>query len=380
MYNFIAFLQSNQLKWIEHYFNDCSIIKPIIVTLRWKMAKNNIGVIGFYKKGEQFNSGQIVKTVSIVDALKELPNTKVTIMNTYKWKTRGISLFFKIFFSFFKCKNIILITAQKGIRVFTPLLSFLNKIFRRRIHYIVIGGWIGQKVAKQKALKRIGKFYKVYVETTKIQEELATLGINNTAILNNFKDLPLASDEDLNKVHEKPFNICYFSRVEPEKGVEDIINVLEDINKEEIKCKLTIYGVIRPNYKEDFLTLVAKHSNYVEYAGVIKYDQSVTTIKDYFLQIFPTRYATEGIPGSIIDSYFAGVPVIAARWNSFEEIIAEGQTGLGYPLKDSKALQTLLEKVIEEPQIISDMKRNCQQKASEYSKDHFLQVFSEHLL
>lgn len=344
------------------------------------MAKNNIGVIGFYKKGEQFNSGQIVKTVSVVDALKELPDTKVYVMNTYKWKYRGIFLFFKIFFCFFKCKNIILITAQKGIRVFTPLLSFFNKIFRRRIHYIVIGGWIGKKVAKQKALKRIGKFYQVYVETTKIQEELASLGITNTTILNNFKDLPFASPEDLKKEHAVPYNICYFSRVEPEKGVEDIINVLAKINKDKLLYKLTIYGVIRPNYKEAFLALVEKHKEYVEYAGVIKYDQSVNTIKDYFLQIFPTQYPTEGIPGSIIDSYYAGVPVVAARWNSFHEIINEGETGLCYSLGNLDELGKTLLEVIEEPNIITNMKGNCQQKAHEYSKEHFLATFPQHFL
>ncbi|NLZ45346.1 MAG: glycosyltransferase, partial [Clostridiales bacterium] len=201
-----------------------------------------------------------------------------------------------------------------------------------------------------------------------------------TAILNNFKDLPFATEEDLNIVHHKPFNICYFSRIEPEKGVEDIINVLEQINKVEMKYKLTIYGVVRPNYKANFLSLVEKHSDYVEYAGVIKYDQSVETIKNYFFQIFPTRYATEGIPGSIIDSYYAGVPIVSARWNSFDEIIDEGTTGLGYPLRNTEALQALLEKVIEKPQIIINMKRSCQQKANEYSKDSFLQVLTQHFL
>ena len=50
------------------------------------------------------------------------------------------------------------------------------------------------------------------------------------------------------------------------------------------------------------------------------------------MQIFPTRFTTEGIPGSIIDSYYAGVPVLASKWNSFDDVIEDGKTGVGLSL------------------------------------------------
>jgi hypothetical protein len=53
-------------------------------------------------------------------------------------------------------------------------------------------------------------------------------------------------------------------------------------------------------------------------------------LKDYFALLFPTHFYTEGIPGTVIDAYAAGIPVISAKWESYSDVIDEGVTGIGY--------------------------------------------------
>ena len=58
-------------------------------------------------------------------------------------------------------------------------------------------------------------------------------------------------------------------------------------------------------------------NNCARYCGIKDPKDSVKTLKNYFALVFPTRFYTEGIPGTIIDAYYAGVPVIASKWESF---------------------------------------------------------------
>ncbi len=46
-------------------------------------------------------------------------------------------------------------------------------------------------------------------------------------------------------------------------------------------------------------------------------------MKKYDLLLFPTKYYTEGIPGTIIDAYFSGLPVLVSRWENHNDILYE---------------------------------------------------------
>ena len=53
------------------------------------------------------------------------------------------------------------------------------------------------------------------------------------------------------------------------------------------------------------------------------------------------------IPGTVIDAYAAGVPVISAKWESFADLIRDGETGIGYPFGDENALEEILRDLAE---------------------------------
>lgn len=82
--------------------------------------------------------------------------------------------------------------------------------------------------------------------------------------------------------------------------------------------------------------------------------------------MFPTHFYTEGIPGTIIDAYAAGVPVISAKWESFDDVIEDYVTGIGYEFNNINDLKRKLFDIIRSTGQINSLKLNCIKKVSSF--------------
>lgn len=328
-----------------------------------------ITICGHFGGNENFLDGQTVKTKNLYKALaNEYKKEQINKLDTYGWKKNPISFFVRCIKEFKRSENVIILPAHNGVRVFIPFFAFLKKLYKTKVFYVVIGGWLPEKLKKEKKLlKTIKKIDKVFVETNKMKENLSVLGVKNVKVLVNFKNIKPLKQQELVDVYVKPYKVCTFSRVMEEKGIEDAIKAIKEINEEHDSevYNLDIYGPIDTNYKERFEKLLKEFPSYINYKGCIDSEKSVETLKDYYLLLFPTKFYTEGIPGTIIDAFSAGIPVISARWENFEEIIAEGCNGYGYELGNYADLVIKLKEAIEFKNILG-MKKNCIIEAEKY--------------
>ena len=167
---------------------------------------------------------------------------------------------------------------------------------------------------------------------------------------------------------------CIFSRVMKEKGIEDAIEAIQHINAEESRetCKLDIYGRIDESYKERFESLMDKVTPAVRYMGMIPYDESVKAISGYYALLFPTYWNGEGFPGTIVDAFSAGLPVVATDWNCNREIIDNEKNGIIYPSGKIKNLIDAIKWMISADNIVA-MKRDCIESAKKYQPDRYIQ-------
>ena len=82
-------------------------------------------------------------------------------MDTYGWKKNPISFFIKCIKEFKCSKNVIILPAHNGVKVFVPFFAFLKKLYKTKVFYVVIGGWLPEKLKREKNLlktiKRIDK-------------------------------------------------------------------------------------------------------------------------------------------------------------------------------------------------------------------------------
>lgn len=348
------------------------------------MKKYKVGIIGYFAKGKSKAGGQEAKTCAIDVAMKEkYGECSVYNVDTTDWKKRPVSILIGIILMSVHCENIIMLPAQNSLRIFVPLFVLLNSVFHRKLFYSVVGGWLPEYLKNNISLqKKCEKLDGIFVETKSMKNSLNGIGLNNVSVIPNFKYLTPVDVSKLNMKFELPYKLCTFSRVMQEKGIEDIIDAVKQINEESNKAVyvLDIYGKIDDAYVDRFETLKKTFPEYIKYAGMVEPDQSVDTIKDYFALVFPTHYYTEGVPGTLIDACMAGLPVISALWGNYEDVFVENVTGWGYEFKNQKALVSVLKKVIESPESFCNLRKTTLKEAEKYLPNKNIELITKQFM
>ena len=341
-----------------------------------------VSILGHFGEGENLLNGQTIKTQIVTAELQnQFGQEQILKFDTHGGLKTLLKAPFQAVSALKKSKNIIIFPAHNGLRVYAPLLCFFRKFFNsRKLHYVVIGGWLPQFLMKRKRLaKALKKFDGIYVETETMKKALEAQGFRNVYLLPNCKNLTVLSEKELVMPAGAPYRLCTFSRVMREKGIGDAVDAVISVNRElgYEAFSLDIYGQVDEGQTEWFAALQQTFPPYIRYGGVVPYDRSVKVLKDYFALLFPTHFYTEGIPGTIIDAYAAGVPVISAKWESYSDVIDEGETGIGYPFDDEKGFENLLLNIAQNPRILLKMKRNCLKKAENYMPGSVIKIMTQ---
>ena len=121
-------------------------------------------------------------------------------------------------------------------------------------------------------------------------------------------------------------------------------------------------------------------SNEIRYCESVDATESTAVLKQYYALIFPTRFYTEGVPGTIIDAYAAGIPVISSKCQSYSDVIEDGITGIGYEFDNIEHFKEILLSVAHNSEMLFDMKENCIRKAKEYVPESTIQIMTLNFL
>lgn len=338
-------------------------------------------VIGHFGEGEECLNGQTVKTKIITEELRrQLGGAAVRTIDSRGGAAKLPKLFAEVGRAMHHAEHVIMLPASNGVRFFGPVLSFWKRIYRRKIHYIVIGAWLSKFLAERRYLRAaLRRFDGIYVETVTLQNNMEALGFHNVKLMPNCKELRILREEELVYAVSEPYRLCTFSRVVEKKGIEDAVKAVCAVNGELGRTAFTldVYGPVDEAYRERFEALMASAPEEVQYRGSVPFDRSVELLKGYYALLFPTRFYTEGIPGTIIDAYASGVPVISARWESFADLVDEGEVGLGYAFGVYEELLQCLRRVVGQPELLADMKRNCLKKAHFFTAGYVVGEFIE---
>lgn len=327
-----------------------------------------ICVCGAFRLRDVPKGGQEVKTCILADTL-ETKYGKIYRIDTLA-KNSKIKMPFQLLLAMITCTDVVILPAHNGLVVLSKLLSKLNKLFHRRLHYSVIGGWLQDLLPNYPdVMKALHEFTGIYVETKTVMVALQKLGFTNVYVVPNCKPLSIIKKNDLETSYSKPYKLVTFSRVTEKKGIGTAANIVMKLNKKYSRKVFTldIYGPVDPGEDERwFAELRKSFTDAITYRGNAPFDKSVEILSGYFALLFPTQYFTEGIPGTIIDAYAAGVPVIASKWKSFADVVEDGVTGLGYDFNTTADLEKIMDKIITEPSIITDLKQGCVRKANDF--------------
>lgn len=338
-------------------------------------------VIGHFGFGKELLNGQTIKTKTVTTELeRQLGADQIIKIDTHG----GVSVLPKVICqmakAFRSCENIIIFPAHNGVRVFVPLCVFFNRFHQRKLHYVVIGGWLDSLLDGHSALVRLLKnFTGIYVETQSMQRALNQRGLSNVVVMPNFKNLHILDKSELVYSTGKPYRLCTFSRVMKEKGIEDAIEAVKKINEshEEVLFELDIFGQVDDGQLQWFENLEAGFPKYIRYGGFVPFDKTVDVLKNYYALLFPTYYSGEGFAGTLLDAMAAGVPVVASDWKYNSEIVIPGKTGILVKAMDREILVQALESTLDD--WWNAMKVSCIKEARKHSPVVAIQVLMNRL-
>lgn len=331
-----------------------------------KDSNNKIGLIGRVDPECRLYDGQTVKTRMMHRLLCDIyGRDSIVTVDTYDYKHRTLTVMKDYLTCLRQCDRIIVSLSTNGRRVFFPLLSFASKHMGKKVYHNLIGGWLASNLEKYpKWVKYLNSFEVNWVEAHALVNFLAEKGVTNAEYLPNFKYLNIVQPGLLKKGHSG-FLFCTFSRVMEQKGISDAVAAIEKLCSDGYDCRLDVYGPIDKDYAIEFDRLVGSCAH-VEYKGCVAPEESVRTISGYDALLFPTKWKLEGIPGTIIDALSAGVPIIASKWQYYDEMLEDGITGYGYEPGDSDQLaRTLLNFMA--CGAGDDMRSACLERARNYS-------------
>jgi glycosyltransferase involved in cell wall biosynthesis len=338
------------------------------------MSKRKVAIIGFFAGNRNKTGGQEAKTFSLYDEIKKTKKWEITTVDTFYKRSNPLKLLLQSLVCLVKTSDIIVLLSSNGMKLYFPVLYFFARYFNKRIYHDVIGGNLYELADRYpRLIKYMNSFIVNWVETNKMKEELEKRGVLNCDVIPNFKRLKIVSEEEIDQTYEEPFRFCTFSRVVKEKGIEDAIEAIEELNAKYCRkiCELDIYGSIDEKYKEDFQKLMDKSTDAISYCGMVPFNKSVETIRGYYALLFPTHWKGEGFPGTIVDAFSAGLPVIATDWNYNSEIIDNYVNGILYPKEDILNLTSAIDYMINNASIYQ-MKKDCIKKAELYQPDFYI--------
>lgn len=336
-----------------------------------RKLKMKIGVIGAFGFDTLDTGGQPVKTRALYYGLTERYGyEKLEFVETMGWRKKPLKVLKQFLKVANNCERLIMLPAENGLGVFAILLVLYKR--NRKIFYDVIGGWLPTYIERKKWIgKLLRQFDGIWVETNQMKKDLENQGLTNVVTIPNFKNLDILKENEIHYNREYPLPVCTFSRINKGKGIEDAITVVTMINQKygKVIYKLDIYGAIGEEYVDEFTKIRNSFPEYISYKGIVPADRSVETVKKYFLLLFPTRFYTEGIPGTLIDAYCAGVPVVSALWLNYVGVFEDEVTGYGYSFGDMEEFEKKLECAALNVEKTNLLKKNCLCKAHSFSKD-----------
>lgn len=333
-------------------------------------------VLGYFGYQMKQLDGQTVKTISLYKLLSiQIKNLRY--YDTQEFQVNKMSIF-TMLKEVCRCKTLIYLPAQNNLKWVFPIIFIISRITGMKIHYFVIGGWLREflsdKPVHRWMLKRISG---IHPETQFMKKELEEqYNYRNLSLFPNFRffdklDSPYSGNETL--------RLVFMARINRMKGLDMIFELGNFIKDNDLEGKISVdfYGPVFDEDKNYFEQNLSRYS-FMRYAGILQPHDIHCTLVKYDVMLFPTHYYTEGLPGSIVDAYISGVPVIATKWKHALEFIEDGITGIIIPFEDGqKEFDNAVTYLMSNRDKLSMMKINARRRSLDFSPGYALARLNE---
>ncbi|MBE9490992.1 MAG: glycosyltransferase family 4 protein [Bacteroidetes bacterium] len=229
------------------------------------------------------------------------------------------------------------------------LPSLVHRCYRDSL---LATGAIAWQITRNRMTDTYNKLVNKYITLTKFSKSrYVRAGFLEKKITVKSNFLPFTSftvDE-----HVQPYAV-FVGRLTPEKGVHTLLKAWKYIKN--LPLKVIGDGELRQELEE----LVSSLQLPVEFLGFRSNTEVLDIVGNATLQIIPSE-CYEGFPMVVLEAYALGVPIVASRIGSLEEIITERETGLKFEPGNADDLAEKVNNLISDEQLLVTMKKNAQE-------------------
>lgn len=212
------------------------------------------------------------------------------------------------------------------------LKRMLNKIFSWSRHTIVLG---------EEELQILKEDFK----------------LNNIISLPNCIDLSEAKEFKRGSRDKKRLDILYIGRIEPNKGIDYILEACKALKSEGIDYCLHFAGKEEregeyiPRFKE------ALGNNFV-FHGIVSGETKTELLKNCDIFLLPSFY--EGLPMSLLETMSFGEVPIVTPVGSIPTVVKDKKNGLFTEIKDSNSIVNSIKELIKDKDYFTKLSTNAQ--------------------
>jgi len=323
---------------------------------------------------------------------------QVEFIELSNWRKRVFRLLIQIKQGISNSQVVIIMGGPNGCRPLIKICNFFNTKRKTRIIFIMLGiGTIDKKIKRLNEVQ-VNQFLKngdtFKVKDRNMAKALSKLDLvvtqneilanfyekfyelTNVRVLNNFRDFKKRPAPRISNNINGGVKFVYFSRVNEEKGIFDLLEAVETLKtRTKSEFSLDIYGQLQLNSTQ-ILKYESLLTENVKYLGILENDLVLNVLNQYDFMIFPTKYHGEGTPGSIIESFLAGLPVLTSSYSQAHLLVTHGQNGFIFQQNDVESLVREMLKILDlDNQYMNNLKQNAYTTGSTYSYETNREMF-----
>ncbi len=357
-------------------------LRNSILTFKRFEMKKNILILGYFGYLSSKLHGQSVRTRNVYELIKKETNSiaNVEYFDTSELRTEKIGII-KMFKKIASSDMLIYIPAQNSLTFFFPFIYLICKFKNINILYIAIGGWLAEYLNSKKLhAYLLSKVDGILVQSNQLKEKLTSIFKYNNVI--NFPNFRIQSHLPTFEGNNIGLKIVFMARISKYKGIDVVFRLAEYIDKNsKYKNEIIIdfYGPIDHSENKYFFNEISKHAC-VSYKGVLAPQDIYSVLEKYDLLVLPTRYSGEGFPGTILDAYMSGLPVVVSNWKYLPEFVDEGKTGFIFNLENEDEFHQFIDVLYRDRTLLSTMKKNAFEKSKLYSPDYAWNILKEFIV
>ena len=158
---------------------------------------------------------------------------------------------------------------------------------------------------------------------------------------------------------DEVFRYIFVGRIVGDKGINELVNAFDRLNKEYSATQLTLVGNYEANLdpvKPETLKLIEEHPC-IDACGPRYGDDLLVEYKKTHCFVMPSY--REGFPNTVIEAGAMGLPSVVTDINGSREIIIHGENGFIVPSKDAEALFGAMKRMLLDKSAYEKMAANA---------------------